>query len=326
MNHPVYNTFLAGICILFLVPDAGAVSVAGQVDRGNKAYKTGNFDQAADLYQQALIIDPKSASVEYDLGTAFYKKGDYANALGHLQKALLTEDPLIAQQVHFNLGNTLYMSGISLQESNIQQAIDQLEKSLGYFQKVLNAVPKDTDAKSNYDFVKNELERLKQKQKEQQQQKQSQKQDQEKKDENNQDSDKNQQEHQDKKDNKDSQSNKDQNDQKKPDQQDKKDPKPQDNSANPNQKNNPQENKDQNNDGQKKQEQPKNNGKPEAKEQPSDENKAPNPEASGPQGQGMMTPQEAQMFLNDYQRNEEPKGMLYFIPQDGKDKPVNKDW
>ena len=40
----------------------------------------------------------------------------------------------------------------------------------------------------------------------------------------------------------------------------------------------------------------------------------------------MMTPKEAQMLLDDYQRNDEPKGMLYFKPEAGKDKPVEKDW
>ncbi|MCK5579711.1 MAG: tetratricopeptide repeat protein [Candidatus Omnitrophica bacterium] len=42
--------------------------------------------------------------------------------------------------------------------------------------------------------------------------------------------------------------------------------------------------------------------------------------------QQALTKQEAKMFLDNYQQNEEPKGLLNFMKRKGKELPVLKDW
>ena len=45
-----------------------------------------------------------------------------------------------------------------------------------------------------------------------------------------------------------------------------------------------------------------------------------------PDGQKDVQQKEAQMFLEDYERNEEPKGLLNFVPKSAQEKSVEKDW
>lgn len=324
MRHPVYNIFLAGVIVLLALPSAQA-SVAGGVNKGNQLYDQGQFDGALDLYQKALKKDPDSLAIEYNVGTALYKKGDYANAIEHFNKALLSDDPQIQSKAQFNLGNTYYKAGAAKEQSKVPEAITDLEKSLTHYQKLLEQPQQDPDAQSNYEFVKKELERLKQKQEEQNQQQQQQ--------------DQKSQQDQQNQHNKDQQSSQDNKDsgQDKKDQSNGQDAQDENKKENQEEKPGPEDEQNQNKE---------NEGQDSQKEKPSEDSKdqsekkensvgggnegepSPAEQQGGDQGndQGMITPQEAQMVLDDYQRNDEPKGILYFKPQQGKDKPVQKDW
>ena len=90
--------------------------------------------------------------------------------------AILSDDQKIQDKAQFNLGNAYYKFGAGKEQLNLQDAINDLEKSMTHYEKVLGRPQKDSDAQSNYEFVKKELERLKQKQQEQKDQKQDQKQ------------------------------------------------------------------------------------------------------------------------------------------------------
>jgi len=64
------------LLIIFLfVPKSTFASVAGEVNKANGLYKQGKFDDSLELYEKALDLDSKSSVVNYDLGTALYKKG-----------------------------------------------------------------------------------------------------------------------------------------------------------------------------------------------------------------------------------------------------------
>ncbi|GEM_PF-748824 len=309
---------LLAMTFLVVIPSVYASPAAGEVRKANGFYTKGQFDNALEHYQKALGKDPQSTAIEYDLGTALYKKGDYVQSIEHLQKALLTDDVELQAKAQYNLGNAFYKSGIAQEHKNIKGAIKSLERSLTHYQKVLNRPDKDPDAQYNDEFVKKELERLK---KEQQEQKQKQDQQQNQK----QDS----QNQEDKRQNQSS-------DQNKKDQSSSKDNAQPQNKEDQGEHSNTQQNKDQNGrdeknsqgQGEKDKDKNKNNGKPQEAngdqgEKPQEQDSS---QGSGDQENGAMTPKEANMTLEDYQRNEEPKGMLYFVPETGKDKPVGKDW
>jgi len=183
---------------LYFIPSLSYASVAGEVNKANSLYKQGKFDDSLELYQKALDKDDKSSVIKYDLGTAFYKKGDYAKALTFLQQAAQDKNVKIKPKAEYNLGNVLYKSGIQKENTNVDEAIKSLQNALGYYGESVAEDPRDQDALYNQGFVKKEIERLKQK-KQQQQNKQNQQQnkDQQKQDQKQQQGQQNQQSQQD---------------------------------------------------------------------------------------------------------------------------------
>jgi flagellar biosynthesis GTPase FlhF len=159
--------------ILILVfPAKVMASVAGEVNKANGLYKQGKIDDSVDLYQEALDKDQDSPAIKYNLGTAFYKKGDYPKALSYLQQAAHDKDLKIKSKAEYNLGNVLYKAGKQKENTDIDKAIKSLQGALGQYVQTLRDVPNDPDAKFNEDFVKKEIERLKKKKQQQQQQNQ----------------------------------------------------------------------------------------------------------------------------------------------------------
>ncbi len=164
------------IVVIFFFPTLVFASVAGKVNKANGLYKQGKFDDSLDLYQAALDQDAKSPVIKYDLGTALYKKGDYTQAYGFLEQAAQDKNVKIKPKAEYNLGNVLYKSGIQKENTNVDEAIKSLQEALGRYGQTIAVDPKDQDALFNQDFVKKEIERLKQKKQQQQQQNKKQKQ------------------------------------------------------------------------------------------------------------------------------------------------------
>lgn len=158
--------------MLLFIPSLAFASVAGEVNKANDLYKQGKFEDSLKLYQEALDKDGKSSVIKYDLGTALYKKGDYAKALGYLEQAIQDKNIKVKPKAEYNLGNVLYKSGVQKENINVDEAIKSLQEALGHYGQTIALDPKDKDAVFNQDFVKKEIERLKQKKKQQQNQKQ----------------------------------------------------------------------------------------------------------------------------------------------------------
>jgi Ca-activated chloride channel family protein len=155
--------------VLFSAP-AFAAPGAKEVRAGNDLYRQGKFPQALEQYEKAAQKNPGEARIEYDLGAAAYKAQDYDAAADHFQKSLLTDDDKFRQSVHFNLGDAFYRAGVARENNDIEQGVKRLESSLESFEKARALDVKDKEAIENYEFVKKELERLKQKQQQQDQQ------------------------------------------------------------------------------------------------------------------------------------------------------------
>ncbi len=172
----MFKDFILIVLLIFalLIPSMGWASVAGEVNKANDLYKQGKIDDSLSLYQKAFAQDEQSSVVKYDLGTALYKKGDYAKAMGYLEQAAQDKNIKIKPRAEYNLGNVLYKSGIQNEKTNVDQAIKSLQDATEHYGQSLGLDPKDKDALYNQDFVKKEIERLKQKKQEQQQKQQQQ--------------------------------------------------------------------------------------------------------------------------------------------------------
>lgn len=155
------------LLLTILVTSGFAASARSKVNEGNKLFRQGKFDAAANRYQDALLDDPKSPRIQFDVGNALYKKKDYQKALDAYQKALGTDDVMLQSQAYYNMGNSLYRA-------------QKLPEAISAYERALKLNPDDQDAKYNLEYVRNKLKQNAQPQN--QQSRDQQKQDQQKQD------------------------------------------------------------------------------------------------------------------------------------------------
>ncbi len=154
-----------------------------------KAYQKGDFAAAQREYVAAAQRDPKKPDLQFNVGTAAYKAGQFPQAAEAFQKSLGSEPSGDAKRLagqedtYYNLGNTLYRSGQKTEQSNAQQTIQNWEQAVKTYDAALQLRANDADANYNRALVKRKLEELK---KQQQQDQQDKKQDQKDKDQQNQ--------------------------------------------------------------------------------------------------------------------------------------------
>jgi Ca-activated chloride channel family protein len=147
------------------------------------AYTKGQFAAAAQDYAAAAKHDPRDPVLQYDLGTAAYRAGQYKAASQAFQASLAVQQSAGAkrlaeqQDTFYNLGNTLYRTGQKIEQTDPQQTIQTWTQSVKAYDAALQLRSGDVDSKFNRDFVQRKLAQLQQKQSEQQKQQQKQQKD-----------------------------------------------------------------------------------------------------------------------------------------------------
>jgi tetratricopeptide (TPR) repeat protein len=90
-----------------------------------KLSQQGKYDEAIALLQPLAVGTPKPTGVSHELGTVYYKKGDYLKAADHLKQAV-AEDPNDKEAVQL-LGLSYYLAG------RPAEAIPYLEKVQAWY-------------------------------------------------------------------------------------------------------------------------------------------------------------------------------------------------
>ncbi len=135
---------------------------------GVEAYEQKDYKGATDSFTKQLDKHPKSDVLQFDLGSAAYKTGDYDRALEKFSSALTSPDPNLREKAEYNLGNTLFQRGVNLQEKPAK--IQELKNALQHYDAALKSQPSDADAQYNREVVRKLLEELQKEEKQQQQQ------------------------------------------------------------------------------------------------------------------------------------------------------------
>jgi tetratricopeptide (TPR) repeat protein len=164
---------------------AYAASPAKEIKDGNRAYKQGDYDTALENYEAAGEASPDSDIVNFNIGAAYYKKGQYQEAIDSFTKALNTEDNKIESDAIYNIANARYKLGSANAENDINSAVSQYRESLDYYKRAIELDEGNRDAKYNHELVERELKVLldKLKNQEKQQDDQEKEQDSDKKEE-----------------------------------------------------------------------------------------------------------------------------------------------
>jgi Ca-activated chloride channel homolog len=134
----------------------------GDVERGNRMYREGRFEEAAESYQRALESAPARADVRYNLGTALLALGRWEEAQAHLQAALDGVDPELRRRAFYNLGNRFLLDGRAEHELRRQGAL--LDAAIEAYRRALRMAPDDPAAKWNLELALREREQNEQQQ------------------------------------------------------------------------------------------------------------------------------------------------------------------
>ncbi len=173
----------AAVCMVVAPMVLGAESDAGTLRDAGRALAEKRYDDALKLYEQARAIDSQAAEIPYNMGVAAYRKGDLDQAAQLFDQArMLATDPALRAHSAYNLGTTAYRKSISQPEgapeaqAAMQQAREELSQAIERFRETIDADPTDMDARVNGELAWRWLEQLKEMKKQQQQQQQGQQQ------------------------------------------------------------------------------------------------------------------------------------------------------
>lgn len=160
-------TLLCGVATV-AAPRAWASPLTAQDE-----YQKGQYARAQREYAQSLKSDPSQSHLQFNLGAAAYKAGDFAAATSAFNNALKTREIPLQQSAYYNLGNALFRQGEKTVATDSQSTIATWQQSLGAFDTALQLKPSDADAKFNRNVVKTRLDELRRQQQQQQQQNQN---------------------------------------------------------------------------------------------------------------------------------------------------------
>ncbi|MFQ3620438.1 MAG: tetratricopeptide repeat protein [Spirochaetales bacterium] len=110
------------------------------VFRGNRAFQSGNFQEAQLAYLKALATGKHTEWIHYNLGTVYYSLGEKEPALKEWEKALTTSNAKLRFHVLFNKG----FAALELGKAK------EAEK---FFIQALELDPKSIAAKVNLEYA-----------------------------------------------------------------------------------------------------------------------------------------------------------------------------
>ena len=176
-SHLLIRTILAA-CLLVGASTSHALSARKLIQRGNSAFKTGNWEAALKSYDEASIDAPESPQIYFNRAATFYRQEDYEKARDAFKLAALKSvEPGLESRARYNLGNCAFREAERQRDSDPQKAFKSCEESIKHYQEALEKDRELKKAAENIEIVRIYMKALldeinKQKEEEQQQQEQ----------------------------------------------------------------------------------------------------------------------------------------------------------
>lgn len=110
-NQTILMKTILPTLLLFLISvPVFSQDTASLVREGIQLYDNGQYTEAIDVYQKALVADPNSSLVHYELALTFMATGEYGKAEEH-SRIVLKQDKEHQLEAYVALGNALDMQG-----------------------------------------------------------------------------------------------------------------------------------------------------------------------------------------------------------------------
>ena len=98
-------------------------------NKGLEAYEREDYTGAQEQFSTQLKRLPESQALEFDLGAAAYKAGDFGKALESFAKAVTSPTLPLREASEYNIGNTLYQRGAGKRTKSQKSANGRMPSS-----------------------------------------------------------------------------------------------------------------------------------------------------------------------------------------------------
>ena len=155
MNAGKYKTVFRIFLILVISQAAIADSARVSTSQGNKLYNQGNFNEAINSYDQALLDAPGALEPKFNQANSYYRLDDLDKAMDlYRQVAAETKDMKLVARAKYNLGNSYFQQGSKQKDSNLQKAIDDMKTAIGSWRGTLDIEPENKKAAKNIEVAR----------------------------------------------------------------------------------------------------------------------------------------------------------------------------
>ncbi len=141
------------------------------IERGNRAFNRGEYDEAKRHYEKVLSEKPtleEKKEALFNSASADFKKKEYEAAIKQFES--LAQNPALSPELradaHYNIGNALVKRG---KDAPVEERMKFYQQALNAYKQALALNPHDRDAKENYEFTRSLLQREQQQQRQQNQ-------------------------------------------------------------------------------------------------------------------------------------------------------------
>jgi Ca-activated chloride channel family protein len=148
------KTLLAGLLTVLIATSLYGESTRKLVQDGNKAYRSGQYDQALAKYKAALMAGGDPRIVAYNLGNTHYALRESEAAQQAYTESMRPERPRDLSGSVYNLGNAYLQGG-------------KISEAISAYIEALKLNPDDEDAKYNLELARRMLNQMQQSQSQQ---------------------------------------------------------------------------------------------------------------------------------------------------------------
>jgi len=143
---------LLGLCLGTLAaPSSAHASWLGRnedpIESGYKAFKAAEFQAALNHWLEAQVDEPGNHEIDYNIGQAQYRLGNYPEAEKAFQAAAASDITELSADASFNAGNAAFQQG-------------RYPEAIAHYEQCLELRPDDEDATTNRDLAQRRYEEL----------------------------------------------------------------------------------------------------------------------------------------------------------------------
>ena len=165
MNAKRHELVAALLLVLVSTQIVLAESAAALIRQGNRLYGQGNFNEAVNQYDEALVETPEAIEPKFNKANSYYRLDDLDKAADlYKEVAAEAKDMKLVTKAKYNLGNCYFQQGSKQQDSNLQKAVDDYKTSITHWRSVLDIEPENKKAARNIEvarlIIKDILEQL----------------------------------------------------------------------------------------------------------------------------------------------------------------------